>query len=101
MSEENKEILEEEDWDGLVYLCDDDGNEIAYEFLDEIEYEGNLYLVLISADEDDDQVIILRSEVDPEDEENESLYSVDNDEVENAVYALFKERNKGFYNFAD
>ena len=54
MSDETKDIFDEEEQDNLVYLCDDEGNEAAFEYLDSIEYEGDEYVVLISADEEED-----------------------------------------------
>ena len=68
MSEENLELLDEEELDNLVYLSDEDGNEVAFEYLDSVEYEGEEYVVLISTDEDDDEVVILKVEPTPDDE---------------------------------
>ena len=101
MSEENMDIMDEEEWDNIVYLSDDDGNEIAFEYLDSVEYKGQEYVVLISTDEDDDEVVILRVEPSEEDDEEENFYSVDDEKVASAVYEIFKERNKENFNFAD
>ena len=102
MNEENLDIMdEEEEWDNLVYLSDDDGNEIAFEYLDSVEYKGEEYVVLISTDEDDDEVVILRVEPSEEDAEEDNFYSVDDEKVASAVYEIFKERNKDNFNFAD
>ena len=88
MSEENLELLDEEELDNLVYLSDEDGNEVAFEYLDSVEYEGEEYVVLISTDEDDDEVV-------------EDFVTVEIAEVAQAVYDIFKERNKDYFNFAD
>ena len=101
MSEENLELLDEEELDNLVYLSDEDGNEVAFEYLDSVEYEGEEYVVLISTDEDDDEVVILKVEPTPDDEEEENFVTVDSDEVAQAVFDIFKEKNKDYFNFAD
>ena len=99
MSEENLELLDEEELDNLVYLSDEDGNEVAFEYLDSVEYEGEEYVVLISTDEDDDEVVILKVEPTPDDEED--FVTVESEEVAQAVFDIFKERNKDYFNFAD
>lgn len=101
MSEENFDIFDEEEMDNLVYLSDDEGNETAFEYLDSIEYNGAEYVVLISADEDEDGVVILEVEPTPDDEEVENFISVDDENILNAVYNIFREKNKDYFNFAD
>ena len=101
MSEENLELLDEEELDNLVYLSDEDGNEVACEYLDSVEYEGEEYVVLISTDEDDDEVVILKVEPTPDDEEEEDFVTVESEEGAQAVFDIFKERNKDYFNFAD
>ena len=87
--------------DNLVYLSDEDGNEVAFEYLDSVEYKGEEYVVLISTDEDDDEVVILKVEPTPGDEEEEDFVTVESEEVAQAVFDIFKERNKDYFNFAD
>lgn len=100
MSEENFDIFDEEEMDNLVYLSDEEGNETAFEYLDSVEYNGDEYVVLISADEEDDEVVILKVEETPE-EEVENFVSVEDEVVLNAVFEIFKENNKNYFNFAD
>ena len=101
MSEENMDIFDEEEMENLVYLSDEDGNEVAFEYLDSVEYKGDEYVVLISTDEDDDEVVILKVEPTPDDEEEENFVTVDSDEVAQAVFDIFKEKHKDYFNFAD
>lgn len=101
MSEENLDIFDEEEMDNLVYLSDEDGNEVAFEYLDSVEYQGEEYVVLISTDEDDDEVVILKVEPTPDEEEEENFVTVESEEVAEAVFEIFKERNKDYFNFAD
>ena len=95
---ENEELLQEEE-SSIITLTDENGEETAFEYLDCIEYEGKEYLVLIPADEDADEIVIL--EVQPVDEENENYLAVNDEATLEAVYAIFKERFKDILNFAD
>ena len=95
---ENEELLQEEE-SSLITLTDDNGEETTFEYLDCIEYEGKEYLVLIPAEEDASEIVIL--EVEPVDEENENYLAVEDETTLNAVYEIFKERFKDILNFAE
>ena len=57
----DEELMEEMDNEGaLITLEDEEGNEVEFEFLDVVEYEGEEYIVLIENDEDADEVVILK-----------------------------------------
>ena len=49
----NEENYLEED-SNIVTLTDEDGEEVNFEFLDLIEYEGENYVILLPADEVED-----------------------------------------------
>ncbi len=91
------EILQEEEH--LLTLTDENGEEITFEYLDCIEYEGNEYLVLIPAEEDANEIVILQ--IEPVDEENENYIPVENEDTALKVYEIFKERFKDILDFAD
>ena len=93
---ENNEILEEEE--NLLTLTDENGNEVTFEYLDVIEYQGKEYLLLMPTD-DSGEIVIL--EIEPVDEENENYLSVSDDDILNAVYAIFKEKYKDILTFED
>ncbi len=95
---ENEEILQEEEESTLV-LTDENGVDQEFEYLDCIEYEGKEYLVLIPAEEDANEIVIL--EIQPVDEENENYLAVEDEEVLNAVYGIFKERFADVLTFED
>ena len=95
---ENEEILHEEEESTLV-LTDENGVDQEFEYLDCIEYEGKEYLVLIPAEEDANEIVIL--EIEPVDEENENYLAVEDEAVLNAVYGIFKERFKDVLTFED
>ena len=95
---ENEEILQEEEESTLV-LTDENGVDQEFEYLDCIEYEGKEYLVLIPAEEDANEIVIL--EIQPVDEENENYLAVEDEAVLNAVYTIFKERFADVLTFED
>ena len=94
----DNEILQEEESE-LLILTDENGNDAEFEYLDCIEYEGKEYIVLIPADEEATEIVIL--EVQPVDEELENYIAVENEDILDAVYEIFKERFKDVLNFAD
>ena len=96
---ENEEIMLEEEESSIISLTDENGVETEFEYLDCIEYEGKEYLVLIPAEEDANELVIL--EVEPVDEENENYIAVEDEATLQAVYEIFKERYKDQINFED
>ena len=95
---ENEELLQEEE-SSFISLTDENGEETEFEYLDCIEYEGKEYLVLLPAEEDSNEIVIL--EVEPVDEENENYLSVDDEETLNTVFGIFKEKYKDVMDFAE
>ena len=95
-------VAEGEELDNIVVLNDEEGNEVEFEFLDLIEYEGEEYVVLLPNDDDDDagEVLILKLE-DTDSEDEESYVSVDDEEVLNKVFEIFKEKFKDEFNFVE
>ena len=91
-------ILTEEE-ESLITLTDENGNDVEFEYLDCIDYEGKEYLVLIPNEEDAEEIVIL--EIEPVDEETENYIAVESEETLNAVYAIFKERFKDVLTFGD
>ena len=96
---ENEELLLEEEESSIISLTDENGEEMDFEYLDCIEYEGKEYLVLSPAEEDACEIIIL--EIEPVDEETENYLAVEDEQVLDAVYGIFKERFQDFFTFAD
>ena len=95
---ENLENLPEEE-SAVLTLTDENGEDIDFEYLDCIEYQGKEYLVLLPAEEEAMEIVIL--EVEPVDEENENYIAVEDEAVLDAVYGIFKERYKDVLDFAD
>ena len=96
---ENEELLQEEELSNILTLTDEAGNDVDFEYLDCIEYEGKEYLVLMPADELATEIVIL--EVEPVDEENENYLSVNDEAILDAVYGIFKDRFKDVLTFED
>ena len=97
--EEIKDLLPEEEEESTITLTDENGEEVEFEYLDCIEYEGKEYLCLIPADEESSEIVIL--EVEPVDEENENYLAVEDEAILEAVYAIFKDRFKDVLTFED
>ena len=92
----------DEDLDNIIVLNDEDGNDVKFEFLDLIEYSGEEYVILLPAEEGEeaDEVVILKVE-DTDSEDEESYVGVEDQEVLNAVFAIFKDKFKDEFNFVD
>ena len=97
MENENIELVEEET--SVLTLTDENGQEVDFEYLDCIEYQGKEYLVLMPTEELSTEIIIL--EVEPVDEENENYLSVQDEDTLNAVYEIFKEKYKDVLTFEE
>ena len=81
----------------ILTLTDENGQDVDFEYLDCIEYEGTEYLVLMP--EGEDEIVIM--EIEPVDEENENYLAVEDEAVLDAVYAIFKEKFKDILTFED
>ena len=88
MADTKNELMNEEDQGMLITLEDENGQEVEFEFLDVIEFEGTEYIVLIENDEDADEVVILQ--INQIDEDEDTL---------NKVFELFKKKYEGDINF--
>ena len=102
MDLENNNPEMDEELDNEIILNDEDGNEVKFDFLDLIEYGGEEYVVLLPVEEgeDADEVVILKVE-DTDSADEESYVGVDDEEILNAVFAIFKDKFKDEFNFVD
>ena len=88
----------DEELSNIITLTDEEGNEVQLEFLDLIEYQCQEYVVLLPMDDADTEVVILQ--VEPgESEDEESYVSVDDDDLVQAVFEIFKEKFKDEVHF--
>ena len=95
---ENEAMLNEEEV-SILTLTDENGNEVNFEYLDSVEYNGVEYLVLAPEGDEDGETVIL--EVQPVDEELENYIAVEDEAILDAVYAIFKDRFKDILDFGD
>ena len=88
-----------EEQEGIITLTNENGEEVEYQLIDSITYENAEYVVLLPVDEEDCEVVILAVEAD--DDEMENYVVVDDEEILEGVYALFKERFADELDFED
>ena len=90
--------MENEEVDNIIVLNDEDGNEVRFEFLDLVELDDEEYVVLLpvvdEGVEEEGEVVILKVEDTDDDTEEESYVSVEDEDVLNKVFEIFKERFK-------
>ena len=103
MSEDINTPNNGEELENIIVLNDEDGNEVKFEFLDLVDYEGEEYIVLLPTeeDEDNDEVVILKVEDVEGNPDMETYVSVDDEDTLNAVFEIFKEKFKDEFNFID
>lgn len=95
---ENEELFD----DGIVTMYDENGNGVEFEYLDVIEYEGEEYAMLLPMDVEEgeeDALVILKIEPIPGNDKEENYVSVDDQDVLNAVFDLFKEKHASEFDF--
>ena len=100
MSEDINTPNNGEELDNIIILNDENGNEVKFEFLDLMEYEGEEYIILLPTEEgeDNDEVVILKVEDVEDDPDMETYVSIDDEDTLNAVFEMFKEKFKDKYN---
>ena len=83
----------DEQMNNVFPLQDENGNDVFFELMDYIAYEGNDYAVMLPVDDPEDEggVVILR--VEPLDEDTDNFLGVKDEAILDAVFALFQERN--------
>ncbi len=88
---ENMEAMENEE---LFTLTDEDGNESQFALMGELELDGNIYLALVPADnEDADEYVVLKVTVDENGEE--ILVTIDDDDEFDKVADAFEDQFMG------
>lgn len=80
----------------IIVLSDENGDDVEFEFLDLIEYEGEEYIVLIPPEED--SVVILKIESD-ENSDTEDYVGIESEELLAKLFSIFKDKNADLYEF--
>lgn len=91
--------------DNIIRLMNENGQEIEFEFLDLIEHMGNEYVILLPVEEELDdkesgEVVILKLE-ETGNSNTEGYVSVDDEEVLNTIFGLFKDKFREEFSFVD
>ena len=84
--------MSEECGNDFVTLIDEDGNEVEFEHIDTVEYNGVTYLAFIlqkCSIEEDAEVVIMQI---VEENGEELLEAVEDDEIADAVFNIVMER---------
>lgn len=86
--------------ENIIVLTDEDGVDVEFEFCASIEYEGNEYVVLLPTDDDDGEVVILQvMEGENADDDEATYVGVEDEEVLQNVFELFKEQAGDEFDF--
>ncbi|MBQ3225862.1 MAG: DUF1292 domain-containing protein [Clostridia bacterium] len=90
--EENEEV-------GIVTLLDEDGNEHPFEHIDSFEFNGEIYVCLVAADEgeESDEVLIFTLETD--EDGKEALMLVEDEAELDMAFEEFKKRMQEEFDF--
>ena len=97
----NNEDFEEDYEVDIITLEDDLGNEQDFEYLDVVEFEGEEYIILLPVEEEEQErseVMILRIE---SLDEHENYVGIDDEEVLQKVFDIFKKRYENEFDFED
>lgn len=91
----------QEEYMNVITLTDADGSDVDFEVLDIVPYNGSEYAVLLPVDDDSDtaEAVILELLAAEEDNEEDMLQGVDEQEILDAVFALFMERNSDLFQY--
>ncbi len=81
----------------LIALTDENGNEVVFEILGVVEYDNQEFAVLIENSADADEVVIFK--IQSLDDENEEFVSIEDEELLNKVFELFKAQYDGYMKF--
>ena len=89
--------------DNIIILTDEDGVDVEFEFCASVEYKGNEYVVLLPTEDDDGEVVILQvvEDENASDEDEVTYVGVDDDDVLQAVFDLFKEQAGDEFDFEE
>ena len=90
------------DDNNIVLLTDEREDEVAYEFLDLVEYDGREFVVLLPVEGDEEgEVVILEIEDNGEDTEEQTYVSIEDEAVLMKVFEIFKEKFRDEVDFED
>ena len=83
----------------IITLTDEDGVDFDMELIDVFPYQGKEYVVLLPVNDEDGDTLIL--EIEDNEDGAEALLSVEDLDVLEAVFELFKSKYADEFEFAD
>ena len=91
----------QEESTNVITLTDSDGSDVDFEVLDIVPYNDHEYAVLLPVDDESDspEAVILELLEAEEDNEEDMLQGVEDEEILNAVFNLFMEKNADDFQF--
>lgn len=91
----------QEEYTNVITLTDSDGSDVDFEVLDIVPYKKHEYVVMLPVDDESDspEAVILELLEAEEDNEEDMLQGVDDEEILNAVFNLFMEKNADDFQF--
>ena len=91
----------QEEYTNVITLTDSDGSDVDFEVLDIVPYKEHEYVVMLTVDDESDspEAVILELLEAEEDNEEDMLQGVDDEEILNAVFNLFMEKNADEFQF--
>lgn len=91
----------QEEYTNVITLTDSDGSDVDFEVLDIVPYKEHEYVVMLPVDDESDspEAVILELLEAEEDNEEDMLQGVDDEEILNAVFNLFMEKNADEFRF--
>lgn len=91
----------QEEYTNVITLTDSDGSDVDFEVLDIVPYNDHEYVVMLPVDDESDspEAVILELLEAEEDNEEDMLQGVEDEEILNAVFNLFMEKNADGFQF--
>ena len=91
----------QEEYTNVITLTDSDGSDVDFEVLDIVPYNDHEYAVLLPVDDESEspEAVILELLEAEEDNEEDMLQGVEDEEILNAVFNLFMEKNADEFQF--
>ena len=91
----------QEEYTNVITLTDSDGSDVDFEVLDIVPYKEHEYVVMLPVDDESDspEAVILELLEAEEDNEDDMLQGVEDEEILNAVFNLYMEKNADEFQF--
>ena len=91
----------QEEYTNVITVTDSDGSDVDFVVLDIVPYKEHEYVVMLPVDDESDspEAVILELLEAEEDNEEDMLQGVEDEEILNAVFNLFMEKNADEFQF--